>query len=286
MAKDKKPKPSKPKGKVGRPKGKKTKAGPQFPTRVFRMPSKEHGALRPLQSKKGRGKWAPKFGVSTKLCDELVKDLCSLIRAGNYANTACAVLGISASAFHSWLKKGNEVLRTRNPDQLVPGDYEYANFVCQLRLAHAEAEALDVDRLNAHIEAGDSKALLKKMAIRYGKRWREVKEKEIEHRHSGSIAHTHAVLTLEDLRLLPLDIRKKMLETIRNKGVTDAGTADYGDKDLRQLPAVQQETELADEGQQADSAADGSSQGSGRPRRKVGLRELPSEESNGDAVPS
>lgn len=213
MSKRQQPKPAA--KKAGRTKGSKVKPGPRFQTTSPRKKAlppgvkfRPHGHL---------GKWTPKLGTPTVLCKELTDDLCELIRAGNYFSTAVAVLGIPYATAYSWTKKGRLILRESNSDAYVPGDYEYVYFITQLKLAHAAAEALDVDRLNHCIAMGDSKALLKKMAVRYKGRWREPKEIQKTVEHKGSIQHTHAILTVEDLRQLPIEMRRKLLETLRGK---------------------------------------------------------------------
>lgn len=47
-----------------------------------------------------------KLGRKTKLTPELQKKVCEIIKAGNYAKTACILAGISESTFYSWKKQG------------------------------------------------------------------------------------------------------------------------------------------------------------------------------------
>lgn len=234
-----------PKRKPGRP----PKPGPPKPQRKKHTPGPHFNTTGPrkrglppsvkFRSQKHRGKWSPKFGCPTVLCKEMTDDLCELIRAGNYLQTAATVLGINNDLISTWTKKGRAILRDATSDAFVPGDYEYVYFVTQLRLAHAEAEALDLDRLNHCIALGDSKALLKKMGMRYGKRWREKKEfrerieygGKVEHRHE----HTHAVLTVEDLKKLPVEVLKTMLSALREKGQVPEGLP-AGKNGLIELP--------------------------------------------------
>ncbi len=63
------------------------------------------------------------------LTEELIEEAYSILRAGNYQKTVCALLKIPRSSYHDWYKRGKEAQESRasgaNPD---PKDDLYVLF--------------------------------------------------------------------------------------------------------------------------------------------------------------
>jgi transposase len=74
-----------------------------------------------------------KTGRPTKLTPELQKQICDLIRWGNYCVTVCAFCGICKSTFYKWLKKAKQ-----------HGESPYVEFAQAVEQAVAEAEIRDL----------------------------------------------------------------------------------------------------------------------------------------------
>ena len=72
-------------------------------------------------------------GRPTKLTDQIQNDLCSVIAAGNYLETACAFVGVTRKTVRNWMKEGARQKRGR-----------YAEFLHAIKRAMAQAEISDV----------------------------------------------------------------------------------------------------------------------------------------------
>jgi transposase len=53
-----------------------------------------------------------KVGRPTKLTPNLQDEIVDLLKAGNYIETTCAVVGINKTTFYQWLKRGKSSIRS------------------------------------------------------------------------------------------------------------------------------------------------------------------------------
>jgi hypothetical protein len=82
----------------------------------------------------------------TKLTPEITEQICQVLSAGNYIETAAAYVGISRATLYEWLRKGAR-----------EGSGRYAGFVSAVERAMAEAEVRSVARI-AQAEGTDWRA--------------------------------------------------------------------------------------------------------------------------------
>lgn len=106
-----------------------------------------------------------------RLKRRLIDDLCALLRAGNYIETACNVLGISRKLYYEWAKDGANELdrRERGCDPDKSRDLQVRLHVDTLR-AIATAEALSLQVLTKAAES-DWRAAESRLARRWPERW-------------------------------------------------------------------------------------------------------------------
>ena len=98
-------------------------------------------------------------GRPTKLTEDLKEQLCRLISAGNYINTACQVAGITEQAFHSWIRRG-----------LYEEEGIYHDFARAVERAEAQAKARNVAIIQAAAK-DDWRAALTWLERRYPEEW-------------------------------------------------------------------------------------------------------------------
>lgn len=106
-------------------------------------------------------------GRPTRLTEELLADIVTLIQAGNYIETACAACNIGKQTWHRWLKQGAEL-------QAADKQGIYRRFREALFQASAVSEARDVIALDRAILSGDWRAaawrLERKIPTKWGRR--------------------------------------------------------------------------------------------------------------------
>lgn len=68
------------------------------------------------------------MAARSKLSPEMTTRIVEILREGNYANTACAIVGIHKDTYYEWLKKG------------AAGTEPYVDFFEAVECASAEAE--------------------------------------------------------------------------------------------------------------------------------------------------
>lgn len=100
------------------------------------------------------------MGRPSKLTPELQATIVGLIKAGNYKETTCAIVGIARSTLYEWMRRG----------QLSDQENEYTRFHDEVVKALAWAEARDVAILNQHAEK-DPRAARWKLERRFPERW-------------------------------------------------------------------------------------------------------------------
>lgn len=80
---------------------------------------------------------------------ELIDKVAAALQAGHYANTACAMVGMSETAYYATLQKGDAALRRqRDGEELTERDALYARFAEAVHRgsSNAEERALKVIR--------------------------------------------------------------------------------------------------------------------------------------------
>lgn len=92
-----------------------------------------------------------KGGRPTIFTPALGAEIAALIEAGNYAETAAAVSGISKDTLYRWLKKGARQLRISKREGTPPTDL--AKWSGAVELAAAVSESNDVARIGAAARA-------------------------------------------------------------------------------------------------------------------------------------
>jgi transposase-like protein len=83
-----------------------------------------------------------RVGRPTKLTPEIQERIVELLKAGNYVETACAVVGIGRTTYYDWMKKAEESTRAN----------KYTRFHDAVRQAKAWSEARLVAMINKHAE--------------------------------------------------------------------------------------------------------------------------------------
>src|SRR5665648_636178 len=101
-----------------------------------------------------------KVGRPTKLTPELRAEIVIFLKAGNFIETVCVIVGINKSTFYAWMKRGD--LSTR-PDK-------YTKFRDEVEKAQAWSEARDVAIITKHSE-NKWRAAAWKLEHRHSDRW-------------------------------------------------------------------------------------------------------------------
>lgn len=105
------------------------------------------------------------LGKPTILNKEMIDELCRIIKDGNWAITACNIVGIGESTFYSWKDKGERDIQN-NTNSI------YKEFVEALKKADAEAESKVVKRFyNEATNPGSFVAPATYLERRYPERW-------------------------------------------------------------------------------------------------------------------
>jgi transposase len=99
-------------------------------------------------------------GRPTKLTPEIQEKIVSVIRKGNYIETAAAYAGISKQTLYNWLRTGS-----RKPTGV------YGEFVRAVEQALAESEMADLARIEQAAIEGHWQASAWRLERRFPKRW-------------------------------------------------------------------------------------------------------------------
>lgn len=139
-------------------------------------------------SQRGRPKGAD------KLTPELQNEICRVIRAGNYIETAAAYAGISKTTLYDWMRKGRAQKRGK-----------YRDFVTAVEKALAEAEIRDV-MIIAKAAEENWQAAAWRLERKFPERWGHKTRIDANLEHSGQLDHTHHIdlskLSMEELEVL------------------------------------------------------------------------------------
>lgn len=82
------------------------------------------------------------MGRRTICTPELTERICEVLRNGNYVQTACEFVGISESAYHKWVSRGEAELarmEAEGLDEPDPAKEPYVRFVEQTTHARSAA---------------------------------------------------------------------------------------------------------------------------------------------------
>lgn len=99
-----------------------------------------------------------------KYCPEIVEKLANAIAAGNYANVACALAGISEATYYEWLK-----------DESKP------EFLEAIKAAEAKAEATNVANIITAGANGQWQASAWYLERKHKDRWSKHESQDINH---------------------------------------------------------------------------------------------------------
>lgn len=88
---------------------------------------------------------ANKGGRPTKLNDDLKDQICKVVRAGNYIETAAAYAGLSKQTLYDWMKRGRREAEARIEGKPAQRREEkYVRFLDAIEKALADSEIRDV----------------------------------------------------------------------------------------------------------------------------------------------
>lgn len=117
-----------------------------------------------------------RLSPQSKLTEEIIARLATLVRAGNYIATACAAAGVPRQSFYAWLRRG---------ESTAPGDGLYRKLKTEIDQARAEGEAALVTRIT--LEAQRNWAAAAWMLERsYPDRWARPSQREKSTSESGA----------------------------------------------------------------------------------------------------
>jgi hypothetical protein len=122
----------------------------------------------------------------TKLTPETHAKIVSLIRAGNFRETAAASAGIDSSTLRDWLRRG------------AKGEEPYATLSRDLDVAEADAEVRDV-LIIGKAAGKDWRAAQWRLAVRSPERWAKAARVELSGRDGGAIRFDATKLTDAEL---------------------------------------------------------------------------------------
>jgi transposase len=97
----------------------------------------------------------------TKLTPELLDRITLAIRAGNYAKTACEMVGIGETTFYRWMEEGEK----------DTGKKEFREFRESIKRAEAEAEVRSVALIRQAADGGTWQAAAWYLERKHGDRW-------------------------------------------------------------------------------------------------------------------
>lgn len=134
-----------------------------------------------------------KTGRPSKLTEELKQELLTLIREGNYLDTACACVGIDYRTVCDWIQRGTNTHPTRKSNQ------EFVQFVQEYNKAKAEAEKHFISCVRKAADK-DWKAAAWTLARRDPLKWGDIKSASLEELILNLA--THGIISAEQIAQL------------------------------------------------------------------------------------
>ena len=89
-------------------------------------------------------------GRPTKLTKELIEEIATYLRAGNYIETTASLVGVHRDSIYEWLKRGNaEITRVSksNRARIRKREEIFVEFTDTVKKAQAQAEAMLVAQI-------------------------------------------------------------------------------------------------------------------------------------------
>lgn len=90
------------------------------------------------------------IGRKTKCTPELTREICQVLRAGNYVKVACEYVGIDESTYYKWINRGREELERVEADgrrSVRDSEQPFVKFFQSATRARASAEVESVARI-------------------------------------------------------------------------------------------------------------------------------------------
>lgn len=140
-------------------------------------------------------------GRKTDLTKTKIKEICKIIKDGNYDIVACKLVGISQDAFYDWYNKGKAAIEAK--EQNI-----YREFAESLDRAKAQAEDSCVKYIKKH---KDWKARSWYLSRKFGERWGD--SQEIKHTGSVNITKDTDLTEVSEEDLLAALTKKKEEKT-------------------------------------------------------------------------
>lgn len=115
-------------------------------------------------------------GRPCKLTPVLQEKIVNAVAAGNYADTAAALAGISKGTFFAWIKKG------------ARSHYgKFRDFSDAIEKAQAESEVRDLRYIGQAAAAGSWQAAAWRLEQKFPKRWGRVDRSEVTGKDGGPV---------------------------------------------------------------------------------------------------
>jgi hypothetical protein len=157
--------------------------------------------------KPSKGKGAAVMGRPTIWTQQIEDDICKLLRAGSYVETAVEMGGISKVTFYSWCKQAKK------------GDSVYIDFLNAVKRAVAEGETRDLLRIDA-FGAENWQAIAWKLERRMPHKWGR-RDREVVHRdeipEDATAAFDPSLLSIPELK--QLSELSQQVEELHKKGL-------------------------------------------------------------------
>ena len=134
-------------------------------------------------------------GRPTKLTAELQTEICDLLRAGNYIETAAAFAGVSKQTLYDWIRRGKRELQRveASPGSKIrKKEAPFVEFLDAVERAQAMAEAEDIEILR-RAARDDWKAAAWRLERKFPDKWGRKDRLAAELEHAGNVGLTIAV---------------------------------------------------------------------------------------------
>lgn len=139
---------------------------PSSPGKPSPEATKRANSRRPRDKKSG--KYVSKFTPDTGA------QICEVIRAGNYIETAAAYAGVHKDTFYEWMKRGRDA-QAKPVGRRTVIERQLAEFVAEVEQSLAQAEVRDlaiIGKASAHVWQAAAWRLERRMPNKYGRRTR------------------------------------------------------------------------------------------------------------------